>query len=163
MDDDSNLRDDLWRTLQTVSDWIRVADAKAGAALAIDGVLLAIITARLRATAAPSALAVAGSSATIAVAAVSALLAIWAVVPRTRWLRANSLVHYGTIAAFGTASAYRTAAVAAFTDPNGVVEALTAHIWTISRSAVRKYRLVTLAILLLVVAMVLALASMLVR
>ena len=165
MDDETDdmLRDNLWRTLQSVSDWIRVADAKAGAALAIDGALLAITAARLRGTTALSSTATVGSSLTIAVAALSGLLAIWSVVPRTRWLRANSMVHYGTIAAFSTSGAYHKAAVAAFSEPDGIVEALTAHIWTISRSARRKYRLVTLAIQLLVVAMALALASMLVR
>jgi hypothetical protein len=37
------MREDLWRTLQVVSEWIKVADTKAGACVAIDGDLLALL------------------------------------------------------------------------------------------------------------------------
>src|SRR5262249_29161224 len=87
------VRDSLWRTLQIVTDWIKVADTKAGAALAVDGVMLAIFTARLRSTPAASTISTAGLLIAIALAAASALFAVWTVVPRARRLQANSMVH----------------------------------------------------------------------
>jgi pycsar effector protein len=144
------VREDLWRTLQTVSDWIRVADAKAAATLTVDGVILAILTTKLGSTPNPTPVGTVVLSVAVALTAVSGLLAIWAVVPRTRRLKARSMVHYGTIAAFETPAMYCSAAISTFTNPDDLAKALADHIWTISRSAVRKYRLVTLGIQLLV-------------
>src|SRR5688500_890391 len=93
-------REDLWRTLQSVSDWIRVADAKAGATLAVDGVLMALLAGRLRGTTTLSGISTLSFFIGIGLAAVSGLLAIWAVVPRTKRLGADSMVHYGKIATF---------------------------------------------------------------
>jgi hypothetical protein len=155
------VREDLWRTLQTVSEWIRVADAKAGATLAVDGVMLALLVGRLRGIPTPSAVPAAGFSAAVILAAVSGLLAIWTVVPRTRRLGAASMVHYGTIAGFGSAVTYHSAAVALLADPDAVAKALTDHIWTISRSAKRKYLLVTWAIRLLVGSLVVGMFAVL--
>jgi hypothetical protein len=151
MDTDwETVKDDLWRTLQTVSEWVRVADAKAGATLAVDGVLLALLTGRLRGAQAPSALMTAGLSVALTAAAVSGLLAVSAIVPRMKRLGADSMIHYGTIAAFGSARSYHEEAVALISDLEAASRALTQHIWIISRSAKRKYHLVTWAIRLLV-------------
>lgn len=160
---DGMLLESYWRTLHAVSEWIRFADAKAGATLAIDGVLLAIVTARLQAPPTPPTLVSVGSLAAIAVAAASALFALWTVIPRAKKLRTISIVHYGTIARFGTYAEYHKAATAAFTEDGRSAKELAAYSWALSRSAARKYQLVTIAIQLLVVAMALALASMLVR
>jgi hypothetical protein len=148
--DPLSTKDDLWRTLQAVSEWIRVADAKAGATLAVDGVLLALLAGRLRGTPTPPLPAAVGLSLALIAAAVSGLLAIWTVVPRMKRLGANSMIHYGAIAAFDSAASYHKAAISLADDPDGVPLALTQQIWTISRSAKRKYHLVTWAIRLLV-------------
>ncbi len=72
MDDTSDMtREGLWRILQTVSEWIRVADAKAGATLAVDGVMLALLVGRLRGTPAPRTLATVGLHGAIALAVLS--------------------------------------------------------------------------------------------
>lgn len=146
---DGTAHEDLWRILQNVSDWIRVADAKAGAALAIDGAVLALAAARLRGSQSLGIPAIVALSLAVILAAASVLLAIWTVMPRARGLRITSIAHYGTIAAFNSAVEYRGAALAALTDLDGMVENLSQHIWTFSRVAARKYLLVTWAIRLL--------------
>lgn len=155
------VREDLWRTLQTVSEWIRVADAKAVANLTVDGVILAILTTKLGSTPSPTPAATAVLFVAIAFTAGSGLSAIWAVVPRTRRVKASSMVHYGTIAAFETSAMYYSAAISTFTNPDELTKALADHIWTISRLAVRKYRLITLGIKLLVGGFLLGLVAIL--
>jgi hypothetical protein len=145
--------DDLWRTLQIVSEWIRTADTKAGATLAIDGAVLAVAASRLRGSPAPGVPAVVALSVAVALAAVSVLLAIWTVVPRARRLGTDAMSHYGTIAAFRSAAEYRTAALAVLAEPDELAKNLTQHIWAFSRAAARKYRYVTWAIRLLAGAM----------
>jgi drug/metabolite transporter (DMT)-like permease len=141
--------DDLWRTLQIVSEWIRVADTKAGAALAVDGAVLALTATRLQGDPSPQLPAILALSMAIALAAASVLSAIWTVVPRARRLRTNSITHYGTIAAFTSPASYHTVALETLTDPESLTKNLTQHIWTFSRAAARKYVLVTWAINLL--------------
>lgn len=71
------------------------------------------------------------------------------------------MFHYGTIADFASAAAYHDAAIALLDDPGAVGDALTRHIWIISRSAQRKYLLVTWAIRLLVGSLALGTLSLL--
>lgn len=59
----------LWRTLQTVSDWVKVADAKAGATLAVDGVILELLAGQLRGFPKPEPLTIVALSCAIALAA----------------------------------------------------------------------------------------------
>jgi hypothetical protein len=139
--------------LQIVSEWIRVADAKAGATLAVGGAVLALAAARLRGLPTSSGAALAALFVAILLAAASVLLAIWTVMPRARRLRVSSISHYGTIAAFSSAADYRVAALATFTVPDKLADALAGHIWTLSRIAMTKYRLVSAAIALLAGAM----------
>ncbi len=158
---DGEVHDDLWRTLQIVSEWIRTADTKAGATLAIDGAVLAVTTARLRGAPSPGLPAVIALSAAIALAAASVLLAIWTVVPRARRLGTEAISHYGTIAAFGSAAEYRAAALAVLAEPEVLAENLTRHIWAFSRAAALKYRFVARAIWLLAGAILVGAAGLL--
>lgn len=145
--------DDLWRTLQIVSEWIRAADTKAGATLAVDGAVLAVAASRLRGTPPPGVPAVVALSVAVALAAASVLLAIWTVIPRARQLGTDAISHYGTIAAFRSAAEYRIAALTTLAEPDDLAAHLTRHIWAFSRTAARKYRFVTWAIRLLAGAM----------
>jgi hypothetical protein len=156
-------RDDLWRTLAVVSEWIRVADAKAGACLAVDGVMLALFAARLRGSPGPSVLATVTLSTATSMAALSALVAVWTVLPRARRLGAMSLVHYGTIAGFESADQYYVAASTALTDVDDFDRNLTQHIWTMSRAAAHKYLLVGWTIRLLVTAVTIGILALLLR
>lgn len=153
--------ENLWRILQVVSEWMRVADTKAGATLAVDGAILAVATARLRGSPAPAVPAVVALSLVVALAAASILLAIWTVVPRVRYLSVDSIAHYGAIAAFDSAGSYRAAALATLADLDDLAESLTEHIWTLSRTAMRKYLLLTWAIRLLAGAMLVGVVALL--
>jgi hypothetical protein len=135
-------REDLWRTLQTVSDWLKFADAKAGATLAVDGAILALLAGRLRGSPKPEPSTIVALFCAIALAAFSGLLAVWAVMPRTRRLGADSMVHYGTIAKFESAARYCAVSIATLADANEFAKTITRHIWTISRVAAQKYLLV---------------------
>jgi hypothetical protein len=150
---DDAVHDDLWRTLQIVSEWIRTADTKAGATFAVGGAVLAVAATRLRGSPAPGVPAVVALSVAIVLGAASVLLAILTVVPRARRLGTEAISHYGTIAAFGSAAEYRAAALVILGEPEALAENLTRHIWVFSRAAERKYRSVTWAIRLLAAAM----------
>ncbi|MEU8899292.1 Pycsar system effector family protein [Nocardia sp. NPDC048505] len=149
----------LWRTLHTVSEWVKFADAKAGATLALSGAMLALLSGRLREVPEPPTASLIMLYVSVALAGVSALLAVWTVLPRTRRLGANSLIHYGTIARFASAEHYRTAMLAALADPAAFDAALAHHVWTIARAATRKYVLVTWAIRFLAAALVVGVAT----
>ncbi|MDX3194509.1 DUF5706 domain-containing protein [Streptomyces sp. MN03-5084-2B] len=136
-----------------MSEWIRTADTKAGATLAVDGAVLAVAASRLRGTPPPGVPAVVALSVAVALAAASVLLAIWTVVPRARRLGTEAISHYGTIAAFRSAAEYRVAVLTTLSEPDDLAEHLTRHIWAFSRAATRKYRFVTWAIRLLAGAM----------
>jgi hypothetical protein len=156
-------REDLWRTLQVVSEWIRVADAKAGACIAVDGVMLALFAARLRGSPDPSVLAGIVLFSATGLAALSALIAVWTVLPRARRLGAKSIVHYGTIAAFDSSTSYHAAAFKVMSDPNEFAKNLTQHIWTMSRAADHKYFLVNWGIRLLIGAVAAGAIALLLR
>lgn len=155
-------REDLWRTLQTVSDWVKFADAKAGATLAVDGVILALLVGRLRGFPKPEFSTIVALFCAIALAAFSGLLAVWAVMPRTRRLGADSMVHYGTIAKFDSATSCCAVAIATLTNPNEFAKTITGHIWTISRVAEHKYLLVIWSIRFLAGALAVGVLTLLV-
>jgi pycsar effector protein len=134
--------------LQIVSDWIKVADTKAGATLAVDGAVLAVTAARLRGSPAPGVPAIVVSSVTIAVASTSVLLAIWTVLPRAKRMPTDSISYYGTIVGFESAADYRAAALLALLDSDQLSTNVSQHIWAFSRAAARKYQLVRWAIML---------------
>ncbi|MEV6827215.1 Pycsar system effector family protein [Amycolatopsis sp. NPDC051102] len=136
-----------------MSEWIRVADTKAGATLAIDGAVLAVAASRLRGSPAPGVLALVALSGAVVLGSVSVLLAIWTVIPRAKRLGIDSICHYGTIAAFRSAAEYRANVMEILATPDSLADNLTRHIWTLSRVADRKYRCVTGAIRLLAGAM----------
>lgn len=155
-------REDLWRTLQTVSDWVKFADAKAGATLAVDSVILALLVGRLRGSPRPELSTIVALFCAIALAAFSGLLAVWAVMPRVRRLGADSMVHYGTIAKFEVPASYCAAAIATLANSNEFAKTITRHIWTLSRVAAHKYLLVIWSIRLLAGALVVGVLTLLV-
>ncbi|MFS8096730.1 DUF5706 domain-containing protein [Lentzea alba] len=161
MDERADLIDFLWRTLGGVSDWVRFADAKAGAALAVDGVMVVLLAGRLTRTPAPGAFVAVILSAALALAAVSALAAVWTVVPRMKRLGASAMIHYGTLASFDTAEACTAAFKAKLADPDEMISVLTTQIWTLSRAADRKYKLVGTSVRLLAGALAVGLLGVL--
>ncbi|WP_433203595.1 Pycsar system effector family protein [Nocardia sp. CA-107356] len=142
-----------------MSEWVKFADAKAGATLALSGAMLALLSGRLRETPEPPVSTLIMLYISVGLAGVSALLAVWTVLPRTRRLGANSLIHYGTIAKFASGEHYRAAVLSTLADPNAFDAALAQHVWTIARAASRKYVLVTWAIRFLAAALVVGVAT----
>jgi hypothetical protein len=143
--------DNLWRTLEFVSEWVKFADAKAGAILAADGVLLALLIGQLD-DSRRSAVALAVLRCAIACAVSSGILAVWAVVPRVHSSGSDSLIHYGRISKFASFENYRDTVTAAHAAGDEIPTALMLHIWTLSRVARHKYRLISWAVRLLAAA-----------
>lgn len=161
MDKHPDANDDLWRILASISEWIRFADAKAGAALAVDGVMLVLLAGRLTRVPPPAAYVAVIFSVALALAASSTLAAVWTVVPRMKRLGANAMVHYGTVAAFGTVDEYTSAITQMLSDPAKLSGALSEQIWTLSRAAAHKYKLVGTSIRLLACALAVGLVGLL--
>lgn len=70
------------------------------------------------------------------------------------------MVHYGEIATFESADSYHDAIVDLVRDENGLSRQVSQHIWTLSRSAQRKYRLVARSIHFLAGALAIGIASL---
>jgi hypothetical protein len=149
VDEPVDFTDDLWRILGSISDWVRFADAKAGATLAVDGVMMVLLAGRLTRTPSPTAVAVIVLSIALTLAALSALAAVWTVMPRMRTLGADAMIHYGRIASFDTAESFAAGLKEPLSDPDRMAGVLASQIWTLSRAAAHKYRLVGLAVRLL--------------
>jgi hypothetical protein len=139
MDFQHSSSEDLWRTLQQIAEWIRFADAKAGAVIAVDGVMIAFHAGRLDNEANSGLAPTLALCAAMVVAALSALFAVMTVSPRARRFGASSALHYDIIAAHPSASAFHEAATAMYADRDRIDEALTTHVWTLARIAQRKY------------------------
>lgn len=151
----------LQPVLDGVAEWIRFADAKAGAVLTVDGVLLALFQARLRSVPRPGVIATGSLWFATAVAALSGLFAIWTVIPRVVRLRPVSVMHYGHIASFGTAAEYLAAVQVVFSEPERLETAMVEYIWTLSQAAARKYMFVSWSIRSLILAFVFGVSALL--
>jgi hypothetical protein len=160
MDAQRSSSEDLWRTLQQVAEWIRFADAKAGAVVAADGVMIAFYAGRLDkpGVGLPAKLALSGA---LLIAALSALFAVMTVAPRARRVGATSALHYDVIAAHPSASAFHGAAMTLHADRNRFDEALTNHVWTLANIAKRKYTYAAWAIRIAIGAFTLGLVGLL--
>jgi len=129
----------LWRGLQSLNEWIKFADAKAGAVLASDGVLIAVAT-QWSDEPGPLLLAALG------LAVLSGLLAIWAVVPRLSLVKPSSPFYFDHIVReCRTSEAYREWILPIAHDPAALETSLADHIWAMSRVAKVKYKWVRLA------------------
>jgi hypothetical protein len=137
--------ENLWHGLQSVNDWVRFADAKAGAVLASDGVLIAVVaqsstdeTAALRVLP------------TLALAVASGLLALWALIPRLGMVRPSSPFYFNHVATeCSNAKAYREWVLPVVRDPAALAATLSDQIWAMSTVAKRKYKWVRVATWLL--------------
>jgi hypothetical protein len=161
MDTEHSLSEDLWRTLQHIAEWIRFADAKAGAVVAVDGAMIAFYASRLDDRANQELVQTVILSATTISAAVSALFAVMTVAPRARRVGATSALHYDIIAAHPSVTAFHQAATAMYADRDRVDEALTTHVWTLARIARRKYTYATWSIRVAIGAFLLGLLALL--
>ncbi|MFI6909643.1 Pycsar system effector family protein [Nonomuraea sp. NPDC050394] len=161
MNDERSVLEDLYRNIQQIAEWIRFADAKAGAIVAVNGVMIAFYAGRLGGNPRPSAIAVVSTSAALVVAAFSALLAVVTVSPRARRLGANSAIHYGTIAAHASAEAFHQTVMTVYADAKQLDRALSTELWMLARIADRKYIYVVWAIRVWIAAFLLGVVTLL--
>ena len=143
----------LWRVYDATSEWIRFADAKAGAILTADALLLATAVLELlkrNQEALPNhhlalggvACAVLSSVALIA----SAIFCLVCIAPRMHSSDgAKSPLYFGHIAAHPDAAAYKTAA-AVLDRPEESFDAISRQVWANARVAHTKYRLIAGAV-----------------
>jgi hypothetical protein len=141
--------EDLWQALHGVQEWVRFADAKAGATLAADGVLIAMFAGPVRDHGKASALATGMLVAALALAGLSALSALAAVYPRIPMVKPKSLLYFDHVSRYQLDADYHAAAIRVFKDPELLARTITDQIWAFSRQARRKYTHVVWAILLL--------------
>lgn len=138
-----NVIEDAWRLLNSVNEWVRFADAKAGGALAGAGVLAgALATAGLsdKFDHAPTA-AVALGATSGGLAVVAAALALWALLPTLRVGEPVSLIYFEHVARkYKDDIAGHAAAVRALiTDEEQYFQQVAAQVWANSKVARAKF------------------------
>jgi Family of unknown function (DUF5706) len=141
--------DESWKLLEHVNEWLRFADAKAGAILAASGVLgglmLSSIPTRSKALAHPlNAVLILIALAGIAA---SSLLTLRVLAPRLRTGEARSLVYFDHIARRyqSERNAFVDNYLSLANDGDGLARQLTEQIWANSLVARRKFRQVSYA------------------
>jgi Family of unknown function (DUF5706) len=140
--------DDLWHTLHGVQEWVRFADAKAGAVLAVDGVLIAQFAPHVDDKGA-NAVSLGFVVGAMVLAAFSALSALFAVYPRISMVKPVSMLYFDHVSRRKDALDYHYAAMHLLRDSDLLARGLTDQIWAFSRQARRKYVHVTWAVVLL--------------
>ena len=154
--------EDAWKSLHQTTDLIKVADTKAGAILAADGVLGGAL---LRTLPAPNdwsakwlyVTLLLGGLGLVILSAVSAL-SVFA--PRLSTDRSRSLLYFANIARrYSTSEDFATAYRDLLEDGEQLQLSLTEQVWATSRIARRKFRAVTPAVWTFGAALVVALAA----
>jgi len=141
--------DTLWKTYETTSDLIKFADAKAGAVLAANGIIIGSLVANLQS----SIVALHNHLALlilllliVAATTFSTYFSIVCLSPNTKFVASDSLIFFGSVAQFQTRNLYEEAARVAFADDTALLTQLTQEVWATARVATSKYRAVAWAI-----------------
>jgi hypothetical protein len=145
--------DDPWKALEIIGDWVRFADAKAGAVLASSGILAGLTIQRLPAALASrsAALQVACLAATVLALSGSAFAALMVLIPRTRTTSPTSLLHFADIARKyrGRRSHFADDFHRMLVDESALTSQIADQVWAMSLVATRKFRYMSMAIRLL--------------
>lgn len=154
--------EDAWKTLHQTTDLIKVADAKAGAVLAADGVLGGVLMRTLPATDDWTTrwLYVGLLLSSLGLASVSAVSALRVFAPRLNTDPSQSLLYFANIATqYPTSDDFAPAFRELLEDDEQLQLSLTEQVWATSRIARRKFRAVTPAIWIFGAALATALAA----
>lgn len=154
--------EDAWKTLQQNTDIIKVADAKAGAVLAADGVLGGVLMKVL-----PSSDGWAGKwlyvgllLCGLGLVSLSAISAIGVFTPRLNTDHSRSLLYFANIARwYPTPESFASAYGELLEDGEQLQLSLTRQVWATSRIARRKFRAVAPALWTFGAAVLIALAA----
>jgi hypothetical protein len=154
----------LWRTLDLVYDSIRLADAKAGSILFMDGGIATIVSTRV----VDAQTVLRGNYVLIAIIAIAALLwltsisfAVLAVRPRLGSQAGDSLLYFGDIARTYPAGfrEYADAAESGLATEQQIMDQISKQIWANSRAAVRKHQNARISMDCLIATVVLTLGT----
>lgn len=154
--------DDAWKALAQATDWIKVADTKAGVTMAGNGVLGGVMVKALppRSAWGHQPWQVTLTFLAIACVAISAFVALRVFAPRLRTGEPRSLIYFDHIARrYPKAADFKPKFVAMLGREGQLQEALAEQLWANSRVARKKYRRVAVAVWLLAAALVFALAA----
>lgn len=133
----------LWKTYDTVNEWIRFSDTKAVAILAVNGVLAGFIFSNLKEiwlvlSAQPAILTVLIVS--IFTCSASVLFCICCLAPTLKVDGESSLIFFDHVAKnYEKAGEYEAAILQKFKDDSEVVEQVASQIWANSKVASKKY------------------------
>lgn len=158
--------DDAWKALSQANDWIKVADTKAGAIVAVDGVLGGLLVRALPAadswTRHPWQAGAILGGLTLVVA--GALIALRVFAPRLRAGEPRSLIYFDHIARrYPKAADFKVTFIAMLDREGQLREALAEQLWANSRVARKKFRRVAVSLWLLAGALVVALCASLLQ
>lgn len=154
--------EDAWKTLHQTTDLIKVADTKAGAILAADGVLGGVLVRTLPAPNDWAArwLYVALLLSGLGLVILSAISALRVFAPRLSTDRSRSLLYFANIARqYSTSVDFAPAYRDLLEDGEQLQRSLTEQVWATSRIARRKFRAVTPAVWTFGAALLAALAA----
>ena len=157
---DNEQSETMWRTYETVNEWIRFSDAKAGGILAVNGIVLSILIPLL-----PELKQELFSNLFLCCVLIGQLLAISVSIyfsvrclnPVLKIGEPNSLIFFGHIAnKYKTAAEYKKSLDKALKTDKGLSSHVATQIWANSHVAWRKYTSVTWATRFLVLVVVLS-------
>jgi hypothetical protein len=144
--------ENLWKTFEAINEFIRFADTKAVAILAIDGVIAGfyfsnIETIQTLLQQRPIVLVLLLMS--IGFVLISSGFSTYCIVPRLKMNKSNCLIFFCDIANYPTADAYKKAIENEMSDKE-IEKHLTDQIWANSKIANKKYYAVTVSVIVFV-------------
>lgn len=156
----------MWKNFNTINEWIRFSDTKAGAIVAANGVIATIVLSKLAESknffdSYPIflVLLVIGILTTF----ISIILSIICLTPTLKIGRtSSSLIFFASIAEkFDSYDAYEEASLNALTVDEQVFSQITHQVWANSKVAWKKYKAVTWATYFLIITILIGLVSIL--
>ena len=139
----------LWEIYRLVNEWVRFADAKATAILAINGVILAVIGASindLKGLLIDQPLVLWLVVFALSFLLVSIVLALASLLPITSSSKIKSSIFFGAIAQdYDKPTDYQVAVKASLESEKGLAQDLLGQIWTNSKISALKYKYISFA------------------